>query len=124
MVNRKTFYERDFFTTSLRVVWISETSCKILSINDLQAQGGWFYKLLINNNLQNLILRQNLNEGKRSKLILRQKLNERLKSKLLIINYLQEPLPRARKPLIINDLRKLDLQHKTEWKEKISAILY
>ena len=124
MVRQKTFCVRDFFTTSLRVVWISETSCKILSINDLQAQGGWFYKPLINNNLQNLILRQNLNEGKRSKLILRQKLNERLKSKLLIINYLQEPLPRARKPLIINDLRKLDLQHKTEWKEKISAILY
>jgi len=124
MVNRKTFYERDFFTTSLRVAYIFETSCKILSINDLQAQGGWFYKPLINNNLQNLILRQNLNEGKRSKLILRQKLNERLKSKLLIINYLQEPLPRARKPLTINDLRKLDLQHKTEWKEKISAILY
>ncbi len=124
MVNRKTFYERDFFTTSLRVVWISETFCKILSINDLQAQGGWFYKPLINNNLQNLILRQNLNEGKRSKLILRQNLNESLKSKLLIINYLQDPLPRARKPLIINDLRKLDLQHKTEWKEKISAILY
>jgi hypothetical protein len=124
MVSRKTFCVKDFFTIFLRVVWISETFCKILSINDLQAQGGWFYKPLINNNLQNLILRQNLNEGKRSKLILRQKLNERLKSKLLIINYLQEPLPRARKPLIINDLRKLDLQHKTEWKEKISAILY
>jgi hypothetical protein len=95
-------------------VWIFETSCKILSINDLQAQGGWFYKLLINNNLQNLILRQNLNEGKRSKLILEQNLNDSIKSKLLIINYLQEPLPRARKPLITNDLRKLDLQHKTE----------
>ena len=124
MVKQKTFCERDFSTIFLRVVWISETSCKSLSINDLQAQGGWFYKPLINNNLQNLILRQNLNEGKRSKLILRQKLNERLKSKLLIINYLQEPLPRARKPLITNDLRKLDLQHKTEWKEKILAILY
>jgi hypothetical protein len=124
MVNRKTFYERDFFTMFQPCVWIFETSCKILSINDLQAQGGWFYKPLINNNLQNLILRQNLNEGKRSKLILEQNLNDSIKSKLLIINYLQEPLPRARKPLIINDLRKLDLQHKTEWKEKISAILY
>ena len=124
MVRQKTFWQRDFFTTSLRVVYIFETSCKILSINDLQTQGGWFYKPLINNNLQNLILRQNLNEAKRSKLILEQNLNDSIKSRLLIINYLQEPLPRARKPLIINDLRKLDLQHKTEWKEKISAILY
>jgi len=124
MVKQKTFCVRDFFTTSLRVVYIFETCCKILSINDLQAQGRWFYKPLINNNLQNLILRQNLNEDKRSKLILEQNLNDSIKSKLLIINYLQEPLPRARKPLIINDLRKLDLQHKTEWKEKISAILY
>ena len=56
-----------------------------------------------------MIFRQNLNEAKRSKTILEQKLNERLKSKLLIINYLQEPLPRARKPLITNDLRQLDL---------------
>jgi hypothetical protein len=71
-----------------------------------------------------MIFRQNLNEAKRSKTILEQNLNESLKSKLLIINYLQDPLPRARKPLIINDLRKLYLQHKTEWKEKISAILY
>jgi len=61
-----------------------------------------------------MIFRQNLNEAKRSKTILEQNLNESLKSKLLIINYLQDPLPRARKPLIINDLRKLDLQHKTE----------
>jgi len=52
-----------------------------------------------------LILRQKLNEGKRSKLILEQNLNESIKSKLLIINYLQNSLPRARKPLIINDLR-------------------
>ena len=71
-----------------------------------------------------MIFRQNLNEAKRSKTILEQNLNESLKSKLLIINYLQNSLPRARKPLIIKDLRKLDLQHKTEWKEKISAILY
>jgi hypothetical protein len=118
MVNRKTFYERDFFTMFQPCVWIFETSCKILSINDLQAQGGWFYKLLINNNLQNLILRQNLNEGKRSKLILRQKLNERLKSKLLIINYLQEPLPRARKPLITNDLHELILEQKLNEAER------
>ena len=40
MVSRKTFCVRDFFTTSLRVACIFETSCKILSINDLQAQGG------------------------------------------------------------------------------------
>ena len=71
-----------------------------------------------------MIFRQNLNEAKRSKTILEQNLNESLKSKLLIINYLQDPLPRARKPLITNDLCELDLQHKTEWKEKISAILY
>jgi hypothetical protein len=35
-----------------------------------------------------LILRQKLNEGKRSKLILEQNLNDSIKSKLLIINYL------------------------------------
>ena len=40
MVNRKTFCVRDFFTTSLRVAYIFETCCKILSINDLQSQGG------------------------------------------------------------------------------------
>ena len=119
MVRRKTFCVKDFFTMFRLLVWTSETSCKSLSINDLQAQGGWFYKPLINNNLQNLILRQNLNEAKRSKLILRQNLNDSIKSKLLIINYLQEPFPRARKPLIINDLRKLDLQRKTEWSQKI-----
>jgi hypothetical protein len=61
-----------------------------------------------------MIFRQNLNEAKRSKTILEQNLNESLKSKLLIINYLQDPLPRARKPLITNDLCELDLQHKTE----------
>ena len=66
-----------------------------------------------------MIFRQNLNEGKRSKLIFGQNLNESLKSKLLIINYLQDSLPRARKHLIINDLRKLDLDQKTERKQKI-----
>ena len=56
-----------------------------------------------------LILRQNLNEGKRSEMILEQNLNDSIKSKLLIINYLWKPPPAARKPLIINDLRQLDL---------------
>ena len=105
MVSRKTFCVKGFSTIFLRVAWIFETSCKSLSINDLQAQGGWFYKSLINSNLQNLILHQNLNKGKRSKLILRQKLNERLKSKLLIVNYLYKLPPRARKSLIDNHLR-------------------
>ena len=105
MVKKKTFCERDFFTTSLRVACISETSCKILSINDLRAQGGCLCKCLINKDLQNLILRQNLNEGKRSKLIFGQNLNESIKSKLLIINYLYKLPPRARKALTINDLR-------------------
>jgi hypothetical protein len=91
MVRRRTFYERDFFTTSLRVVWISETSCKSLSINDLRAQGGCLCKRLINKNLQNLILRQNLNESKRSN--------------TLIIKHLQKQARRARKSLIDNDLR-------------------
>jgi hypothetical protein len=40
MVRGKTFCVKDFFTIFLRVAWISETSCKSLSINDLQAQGG------------------------------------------------------------------------------------
>ena len=61
-----------------------------------------------------LILRQNLNEAKRSKTILEQNLNDSIKSKLLIIKHLQNSLPRARKPLITNDLRKLDFQHKTK----------
>ena len=52
MVSRKTFYEKDFFTTSLRVVCIFETCCKILSINDLQSQGGDARKSLIDNDLQ------------------------------------------------------------------------
>lgn len=40
MVRGKTFCVKDFSTIFLRVVCIFETSCKILSINDLQAQGG------------------------------------------------------------------------------------
>lgn len=38
---------------------------------------------------------------------------------MLIIKYLQKKGRRARKPLIGNNLRKLDLDHKTEWSEKI-----
>jgi hypothetical protein len=79
-------------------------------------------KSLINNNLQNLILRQNLNEGKRSKVILGQNLNESKRSNILMIKHLQKKARRARKSLTINDLQKLDLQHKTERKQKISAI--
>jgi hypothetical protein len=71
-------------------------------------------KSLINNNLQNLILRQNLNEGKRSKPIFGQNLNESKRSNILIIKHLQKKARRARKPLIDNNLRKLDLDHKTE----------
>ena len=66
MVRRKTFWEKDFFTIFLRVVWISETSCKSLSINDLQAQGGGGRKYLTVNDLHELILRQKLNEPERS----------------------------------------------------------
>ena len=69
-------------------------------------------------------MRQNLNEGKRSEMILEQNLNDSIKSKLLIINYLWEPPPAARKPLIVNDLRKLNLQYKTERSAKIGAIYY
>jgi hypothetical protein len=68
MVKQKTFCERDFSTIFLRVVWISETSCKSLSINDLQAQGGWARKYLSINDLHELILEQKLNENKRSRL--------------------------------------------------------
>ena len=53
MVNRKTFCVKDFSTIFLRVFWISETSCKSLSINDLQAQGGGARKCLTINDLQN-----------------------------------------------------------------------
>ena len=69
MVSRKTFCVKDFSTIFLRVACIFETSCKILSINDLRAQGGG-----------------------------------------------------ARKCLTINDLRKLDLDHKTGRKQKIRSI--
>jgi hypothetical protein len=53
MVRRKTFCVKDFFTIFLRVVWIFETSCKSLSINDLQPQGGGARKPLTINDLQN-----------------------------------------------------------------------
>ena len=43
---------------------------------------------------------------------------------MLIIKYLQKKARRARKTLIGNNLRKLDLDHKTERKQKIWAILY
>jgi hypothetical protein len=66
MVRRKTFWEKDFSTIFLRVVWISETSCKSLSINDLQAQGGGARKCLTVNDLHELILEQKLNEAERS----------------------------------------------------------
>jgi len=66
MVRRKTFCVKDFSTIFLRVVWISETSCKRLSINDLQAQGGGARKCLTINDLHELILRQKLNEPERS----------------------------------------------------------
>ena len=52
MASIKTFCVRDFSTTSLRVACISETSCNILSINDLQAQGGRRRKCLTINDLQ------------------------------------------------------------------------
>ena len=52
MVNKKTFCEKDFFTISLQVACIFETSCKILTINDLQAQGGGARKCLTVNDLQ------------------------------------------------------------------------
>ena len=52
MVRGKTFCVKDFSTIFLRVVWISETSCKSLSINDLQAQGGGARKCLTVNDLQ------------------------------------------------------------------------
>ena len=56
MVSRKTFCERDFFTTSLLAVWILEISYKSLSINDLHTQGGPPRKSLTINNLQKLDL--------------------------------------------------------------------
>ena len=52
MVSIKTFCLRDFFTTSLRVACIFETSCKILTINELRAQGGGARKCLTINDLQ------------------------------------------------------------------------
>jgi hypothetical protein len=52
MVNRKTFCVKDFSTIFLRVACIFETCCKILSINDLQPQGGGARKSLIDNDLQ------------------------------------------------------------------------
>ena len=66
MARKKTFCERDFSTIFLRVVWISETSCKSLSINDLQAQGAPPRKYLTINNLQMMIFDTKLNESKRS----------------------------------------------------------
>ena len=80
MVRRKTFCERDFFTTSLRVACIFETSCKILSINDLQAQGAPPRKPLIDNDLQMLILQQNLNESKRSQTFFKKYVDRNKKS--------------------------------------------
>ena len=56
MVRRKTFWERDFFTTSLLAVWILEISYKSLSINDLHTQGGPPRKSLTINDLQKLDL--------------------------------------------------------------------
>ena len=66
MVRGKTFWEKDFFTMFLLLAWTFETSCKSLSINDLQAQGGGARKSLIDNDLHKLILRQKLNEAERS----------------------------------------------------------
>ena len=104
MVKKKTFCEKNFSTMFLRVACISETCCKILSINDLQAQGAPARKPLTIKYLRKLILRQNLNESKRSKVILWQNLNDSKRSKPLTINYLQEPLPRTRNSLIINKI--------------------
>ena len=66
MVRKKTFYERDFFTTSLRVVCIFETCCKILSINDLQRSPPARAQIVDNQRLIKVILKQKLNEAKRS----------------------------------------------------------
>ena len=66
MVSRKTFYEKDFFTTSLRVVCIFETCCKILSINDLRRATHARAQVLDSQRLTKVILKQKLNEAKRS----------------------------------------------------------
>ena len=54
MVSIKTFCVKDFSTMFRLLAWTSETSCKSLSINDLQAQGGCARKSLIDNDLQTL----------------------------------------------------------------------
>ncbi len=54
MVRRKTFCVKDFSTIFLRVVYIFETCCKSLSINDLRRKGGPPRKPLTINDLQML----------------------------------------------------------------------
>jgi len=49
---QKTFCVKDFSTMFRLYVWTFETSCKSLSINDLQAQGGGARKSLIDNDLR------------------------------------------------------------------------
>ena len=66
MVNKKTFCVRDFFTTSLRVVCIFETCCKILSINNLQRSSPAPAQIVDSQRLIKEILKQKLNEAKRS----------------------------------------------------------
>ena len=68
MVSRKTFCVKDFFTTSLRVVCIFETCCKILSINDLRRATHARAQVLDSQRLTKVILKQKLNEAKRSRL--------------------------------------------------------
>ena len=51
-----------------------------------------------------LILKQNLNEAKRSKTILEQNLMERIKPKPLSINHLQRRPPLRCKSLSINEI--------------------
>jgi hypothetical protein len=78
---------------------------KSLPIKDLRAQGGRLYKSLIHKGLyRNLILRQNLNEAKRSKTILDQNLIERIKPKSININYLHKLPPLCCKSLMVNEI--------------------
>jgi hypothetical protein len=85
MVSRKTFCVRDFFTTSLRVAWISETCYKSLSINDLHRQGTPPRKPLTINDLRILILEQNLNETKKSETFLKKSVDENKNYDTLLI---------------------------------------
>jgi len=79
MAKKKTFCERDFFTTSLRVACIFETSYKILSINELRMQGGPARKPLTVNDLRMLIFQQNLNETKKSETFFKKSIDENKK---------------------------------------------